>query len=62
MLKGDLEKYLIETNGVKSQAEIEKSNGNSIQNTKTHYSFEVDWFAFKEIKAQCHMKTAVCHH
>ena len=54
--------YLVETNGVESEAQVEKANGNTVQNAEKHNSFHVNRLTFKHIEALCHMKSAKCYH
>lgn len=54
--------YLVETNGIESEAQVEKANGNTIQNAEEHHSFHVNRLTFEHIEALCHMKSAECYH
>lgn len=53
---------LIESNGVKPKAQVEKSNGDAIEDAKEHHGLHVNGFTFKKIEALCGMKGAKCHH
>lgn len=55
-------KDLVETNGVETQAEVEKANGNSIKHSKHDDCLHIYGFAFEEIQFLSYVKTAVRHH
>ena len=59
---GDLEHDLVEANGVESQAEVEKSNGDAIEHPKHEHCLDVDGLVFEEIQTQRGVEAAVCHH
>lgn len=47
---------LIKANGIEPQAQVQKSNGDPIQNAKPSNSLLIQRFVFKESHTQCHMK------
>lgn len=53
---------LVEANGVKSQAQVKKSNGNTIQNAKENDSLHVDGLVLKKIQSLRGMERAECDH
>ena len=54
--------YLIEADGIEAKAEIEKTNGDAIEEAEENNSFRVYWFILKEVQSICHMKCAICYH
>lgn len=57
-----METNLVEANGVESQAEVEKANGDSIQHAKQDDCLGVYGLVFEEVQAQRRVEGAVCHH
>ncbi len=53
--------YLIESNRVEAQAQIEQANGDTIKNAKTHHCPGIKWLVFKEFNPLCNMEGAKCH-
>lgn len=54
--------YLVEANGVKTQAQVEKANGDTIEKAKENHSRHLNGFALKHIQPLGHKQCAVCHH
>jgi len=53
---------LVESDGIEAKTQVEKSNGDAIQNTKEHHCFEVNGFGHKQIQALSRMKGAKSYH
>jgi len=53
---------LVESNGIKAKTQVEKSNGDAIQNTEKHDCFEVNGFGDEQIQALSRMKGAKRDH
>lgn len=53
---------LIEANGVETKAQVEKTNGDTIEDAKEHHRLHVYWFTLKQIEPLRRMEGAKCYH
>lgn len=60
--KVKLRSNLIESNRVKSKAQVKKPNRNAIKNAKEHHSLHVNCLVFEQVESLCSMKSAECNH